>query len=507
MINSINSNSVELSISYNDPDGYLNNFPLLNETIRAAINYLDNLIVFKGGIEIDVNFSKTFTGRFSGGGDISYVGMIDGKETWEPSILAESRSGVDPNPKKPDFSIYIDPTSDYINNFWWDPEINFNINSNPPPGKTDAFSVILHELIHGLGVNGWRNNETGLLPKNYQSTWDSKISITDSGATFIGTSTLSLLGQPAEIRLGGTQGAFHLGKGPKISDSAMPWIEASNLNGYVFYYGERYTLGRLELSILEDLGWKIKPTSLTDVVNLWDDKTNERYIVGWDTDEKLTGGVLSDIIEGRGGNDVLTGEDGNDILKGGSGDDFLNGGLGTDSAIYSSARGNYTINPTSKGFKVLDSFGVEGADDITNIERLKFSDQSVGLDIGGVSGQAYRLYKAAFDRVPDLKGLGYWINEMDNGASLQSVARGFIDSKEFQGLYGANYTNHIFLTNLYNNVLDREPDQIGYNYWINEMTQGMSRESVLANFSESHENIANVAGMITNGVSFYEWIG
>ena len=33
----------------------------------------------------------------------------------------------------------------------------------------------------------------------------------------------------------------------------------------------------------------------------------------------------------------------------------------------------------------------------------------LALDINGTAGQVYRLYQAAFDRKPDLVGLGYWI--------------------------------------------------------------------------------------------------
>jgi hypothetical protein len=40
-------------------------------------------------------------------------------------------------------------------------------------------------------------------------------------------------------------------------------------------------------------------------------------------------------------------------------------------------------------------------------------------------GQAYRVYQAAFNRTPDLGGLGFWIGAMDKGVSLADVANGF----------------------------------------------------------------------------------
>jgi Domain of unknown function (DUF4214) len=130
----------------------------------------------------------------------------------------------------------------------------------------------------------------------------------------------------------------------------------------------------------------------------------------------------------------------------------------------------------------------------------------VALDIDGTAGQAYRLYKAAFDRTPDLKGLGYWINEMDNASPIESVASNFIISEEFEQLYGSKYSDAEFIRLLYANVLDRAPDQSGYDYWLGDMAKGLTKEKVLISFSESSENKANVADLIANGIEYTSFI-
>lgn len=135
-----------------------------------------------------------------------------------------------------------------------------------------------------------------------------------------------------------------------------------------------------------------------------------------------------------------------------------------------------------------------------DIERLSFSDQTLALDIDGTAATAYRLYQAAFDRVPDLGGLGYWIREFDAGrGDLLSVSASFIASDEFQTTYGST-SNAEFLTLLYDNVLDRAPDAAGLNYWNGQLSNGFSRAGVLASFSESAENRANVAAAIEDGI-------
>jgi hypothetical protein len=148
----------------------------------------------------------------------------------------------------------------------------------------------------------------------------------------------------------------------------------------------------------------------------------------------------------------------------------------------------------------------DGSDSLIRVERVQFEDTSVALDIEGVAGQAYRIYKAAFDRAPDIAGLGYWIDAMDKGAELTSVAGGFIGSTEFQSRYGST-SDTDFIRLLYENVLDRQPDAEGYAYWQDAMSQGLSREGLLINFSESTENKANVEGLISGGIEYTPFIG
>jgi hypothetical protein len=119
-----------------------------------------------------------------------------------------------------------------------------------------------------------------------------------------------------------------------------------------------------------------------------------------------------------------------------------------------------------------------------------------------VAGQAYRIYQAAFDRKPDLAGLGYWIANMDNGMSLTAVADGFMHSPEFAGLYGAAPSAEQFVTRLYNNVLHRAPEQAGFDYWVGVIGGGFPRAEVLAQFAESAENLAQLAGVIHNGIDY-----
>ena len=198
------------------------------------------------------------------------------------------------------------------------------------------------------------------------------------------------------------------------------------------------------------------------------------------------------------GNLDISGTIGNDIFNNGPGNDTIDGAGGVDTVVYSGLRASATVTKTSTGHTVS---GPEGVDTLISIERLQFADKTLALDIDGNAGQAYRIYQAAFDRTPDNDGLKFWIGEMDNGTSLYSVADGFVHSAEFMAMYGANPSTAQFVTKLYNNVLHRQYDQGGYDYWTGVLDRNeATKTQVLASFSESPENQAGVIGVIQNGI-------
>lgn len=224
------------------------------------------------------------------------------------------------------------------------------------------------------------------------------------------------------------------------------------------------------------------------------------------------------------GADYVRGGNGNDTFIGyGSpgGQDYFFGEGGIDTSVYQGRISEYVIEisdnirderqepaVTVSGFVVKDLVAMrDDVDNLVGVERLRFSDVTLALDIDGVAAEAYRIYKAAFDRQPDLPGLGFWIKNMDAGVGLGAVAQEFINSAEFIRLYGANPSDEQFVDLLYANVLDRQADQSGYDFWIGALDRGLTRAGLLVEFSESRENIGNVAPLIENGIQYTAFVG
>jgi len=219
--------------------------------------------------------------------------------------------------------------------------------------------------------------------------------------------------------------------------------------------------------------------------------------------ENLFGGSGNDKLTGNDANNVLRGGLGNDTLSGGLGSDLLDGGAGQDVAVYSGKFADFKVSIAQHQASVTDSRLPGDIDTLVEIERLRFDDTWVALDIGGVAGQAYRLYQAAFDRTPDSGGLGFWIGRMDQGLSLAETAAAFVSSPEWLKAYGAAPSNSALLTKVYQNILGRAPDQGGYDFWLGHLDSGaVSTVELLANFSESQENMDAVAEIIGGGIAF-----
>jgi len=196
--------------------------------------------------------------------------------------------------------------------------------------------------------------------------------------------------------------------------------------------------------------------------------------------------------------DTLVGTLKNDVLKGGLGNDTLHGADGTDTAVFSGAFASSMVTKTDGGYTVQ---GPDGTDSLVGVERLKFDDKSLALDIDGVAGKAYRLYETAFNRTPDLAGLGYWIAQMDRGVSLLDMGNAFAQSEEFKA--AAGNTSVSIITYLYDAVIHRAPDHAGLDYWVSVLDRNLSTVGeVITYFSESPENIAGTASLIGQGIEY-----
>lgn len=124
---------------------------------------------------------------------------------------------------------------------------------------------------------------------------------------------------------------------------------------------------------------------------------------------------------------------------------------------------------------------------------------AVGIDNGsqgGVNCFVARLYKICFKRLPDLGGQAYWVSQLIDGSlDGTTAASGFVFSAEFTNL---ELTDEEFVAYMYAAFFARKADVQGFNYWMTEIRNGMSRNDVFSGFTGSAEfiNLCDSYGII-----------
>jgi hypothetical protein len=86
------------------------------------------------------------------------------------------------------------------------------------------------------------------------------------------------------------------------------------------------------------------------------------------------------------------------------------------------------------------------------------------------------LYQAAFGRAPDAGGLAYWSAQLSSGGiSFDGLVKAFARSDEFHALHpdsGPDLPPQELVKLFYQNLLGREPDEGGLQYWTEQLAGG-----------------------------------
>jgi len=208
----------------------------------------------------------------------------------------------------------------------------------------------------------------------------------------------------------------------------------------------------------------------------------------------------ADTILGTSGDDNLAAGGGDDLIRPMGGSDMIDGGEGIDTVVYEAQRGDLSFDLREDGTVAVTQGASE--DILTSIERVELDDGSLLYGLPGVEVDfSYRLYSAAFARTPDEPGLRFWNDVRNDGLERKGIAEEFVDSLEFAQRYGADPTDEEYIDALYNNVLMRDADEPGRDFWLTAFDSGdLDRADMLLFFSESPENVMNTEPDIDDGL-------
>jgi hypothetical protein len=96
-----------------------------------------------------------------------------------------------------------------------------------------------------------------------------------------------------------------------------------------------------------------------------------------------------------------------------------------------------------------------------------------------------RLYENFLQRQPDTVGLANWVDALQSGNETgANVVKGFVLSPEYMS---RPLSNRDYVTALYRVIFSREPDSSGLNAWVSILENGCTNKKVLSGFVNSDE--------------------
>ncbi len=119
-------------------------------------------------------------------------------------------------------------------------------------------------------------------------------------------------------------------------------------------------------------------------------------------------------------------------------------------------------------------------------EEVRLVDGTLSFGSGTDASFLTRLYGGLLGRGGDARGLYDWSEGLDVGLDRVSVARGFLDGPEYQGRHGAQ-TDAQFVATTYRELLLRDAEPAGEDFWTRQLAGGASRAEVLAAIADSAE--------------------
>ena len=97
---------------------------------------------------------------------------------------------------------------------------------------------------------------------------------------------------------------------------------------------------------------------------------------------------------------------------------------------------------------------------------------AVDADGADAARTVISFYQVFYGREPDAAGLDFWTQQVESGnVSLNQLADAFAQASEFNDRYGDRTPTEIVFAQ-YRNVLGREPDFAGLEFWTNQVSSG-----------------------------------
>ena len=197
--------------------------------------------------------------------------------------------------------------------------------------------------------------------------------------------------------------------------------------------------------------------------------------------------------------DFMLGNAANNTFVGGGSSDTLNGALGVDTAVFSGVLSRYVVTKIQYGVMVQDTAGPDGTDTLLDIERLRFIDTAVALDLQGNAGQVAKIIGAVFGKSALANGalVAAGLRLLDNGMGYEELGA--------TALRETGKTAHSDVVSLlWVNLFGFTPSREQMAPFIAYLDNGLSVGTLIMQAAEDGSNIVNInlVGLLKTGLEY-----
>ena len=205
----------------------------------------------------------------------------------------------------------------------------------------------------------------------------------------------------------------------------------------------------------------------------------------------IAGGVTIENATAGQGNDILIGNDNSNTLDGGS---------GIDTVLSRTSHNQFTLNKITNGYTVTDNANTNNRDILIAVERLKFDDIGIALDLDGHAGEVAKLLGAVFgaSAITNQEYVGIGLTEADKGLNYEQLGELAINAKGLK-------TSDEIVTLLWNNLFGSLPSKSEKAPYIKMLDSGqisMGALAVAAADSDYNADNIDLVGLIQTGLAF-----
>jgi hypothetical protein len=182
-----------------------------------------------------------------------------------------------------------------------------------------------------------------------------------------------------------------------------------------------------------------------------------------------------------------------------NGSETIVGTSSLDTVVVSGNFKNYVITKTDLGFVFADKVGADGTDTMSGIERVKFSDTNLALDVNGNAGTTAKIIGAVFGKesVGNKAFVGIGLSFLDTGWTYDNLAGLALDAA------GAK-TNDQIVSLLWKNVIGLTASLADKAPFIALLENGMTAGALAHLAADTAFNTANInlVGLAQTGIEY-----